>query len=195
TTAALPPAAKVWTTPPTPPAVEVWLDWPTEPDRKSAVVSVVTVPRIGEKVGAVHLGGANYRFDKVVDVRHYITKEKQETHILLEPVIFSEEHIKLIVAGEKTQTRRRCTGKPAAYRVGADYAIQRKRGGEGIGPRLRIISCRLQMLASTGPSEARAEGYSDRARFFGAFAKLNNCTIREAEKMMVYAYDFRLLEE
>lgn len=108
-------------------------------------------------------------------------------------MIFSKQHIELILRGEKTQTRRRANGKPAAYRVGADYAIQRKRGGEGIGPRLRITSCRLHTLKTTSPSEARAEGYPDRGRYFGAFAELNRCTIAEAEAMQVYAYTFEVV--
>lgn len=64
--------------------IDIWLNWPTE-DRKSVVVPVDTVPRVGEKVAAVHLSGAHYRLDKVVDVRHYVYDGKQETHILLEP--------------------------------------------------------------------------------------------------------------
>lgn len=64
--------------------MEVRLNWPTE-DRESVVVPLDAVPRIGEKIGAVHISGAHYRLDKVVDVRHYIYDGKQEIQVLLEP--------------------------------------------------------------------------------------------------------------
>lgn len=111
-------------------------------------------------------------------------------------MIFSKSHIDLILAGEKTQTRRRRIGdKPAAYRVGADYALQRGRGKPGIGPRIFITACEIRGLGEVTDEDARAEGYDNAAEYINVYSGLNNCTVHAAEAHEVYVYTFHVVEE
>jgi hypothetical protein len=85
-------------------------------------------------------------------------------------VIFSGGLADKVLDGSKTQTRRPMrTGPlglvPCQYVEGKTYAIQRKRGGFGVGPRIRILSVTAVMVAHISSADAAAEGFDDRGGF------------------------------
>lgn len=89
-------------------------------------------------------------------------------------MIFSYENTQKILAGRKTQTRRKVgkPGKPCPYKVGRDYALQRGRGKHEEA-RILITHVRREPLGSILEEEAIAEGYGSREEFMEAFYKLN----------------------
>ena len=85
-------------------------------------------------------------------------------------MIFKKEHVKQILDGEKTQTRRVNRGY---YQVGHDYAIQPCRTCKGIpGYRIRItgICCEAGMISW---KDAAEEGGYTPGEFESVFAELN----------------------
>lgn len=80
-------------------------------------------------------------------------------------MIFREEMVAKILAGEKTVTRRRIwrlssTGQffPCRYQVGKTYAVQPGRGKKAVA-RIRILDVRRGLIAGVDEAEARAEGF------------------------------------
>lgn len=73
-------------------------------------------------------------------------------------MIFRPEMAAKVLAGEKTQTRRR--GLTTKYRELGDYAIQPGRGKTAVG-RLSVLEVRQQRLFDMTNAEAIAEGFHD----------------------------------
>lgn len=86
----------------------------------------------------------------------------------------------LVMAGEKTVTRRVCSDNPnspwfrdrCALNVDQDYAIQPGRGKPAIG-RAVVTSVQRQRLGHLSDEEARAEGFADSVEFEEVFAAIN----------------------
>jgi hypothetical protein len=79
-------------------------------------------------------------------------------------MIFRPELAELVAKGKKTVTRRVVNGKPCAYRVGQDYAVQPGRGKEQIC-RIQVIDRERQLLGRLTYQDALAEGFRTRADF------------------------------
>ena len=79
-------------------------------------------------------------------------------------------HIDMIRNGTKTQTRRLNRG---IYKVGKDYAVQRKRGVKA-EPDMRILMDKIwEDFDFISDENAQAEGGYNPAQFEELFAKLN----------------------
>lgn len=86
-------------------------------------------------------------------------------------MIFSGDLCDKVLAGTKTQTRRPVkygpddAALPCRYEVGKTYAIQRKRGTFGLGPRLLVLDVKGQVARFISPEDALAEGFESQAEF------------------------------
>lgn len=92
-------------------------------------------------------------------------------------MIFRQEMVDKILAGEKTVTRRpvrlgythgavqpKRIELPCRYKIGKTYAIQPGRGQKAVG-RLRVVRRNREMLGTIDDTEARLEGFEDRYDF------------------------------
>jgi hypothetical protein len=81
-------------------------------------------------------------------------------------VIFQPDFAALVVAGQKTQTRRRPKGKdPCRYVVGRTYAVQDGRGRRALA-RIRVVSVALTPVWHLSAEDAAAEGFESPAGFW-----------------------------
>jgi len=106
-------------------------------------------------------------------------------------VTFSPEHVAMILAGRKTETRR-LGMTPPRYRVGHVYAVQPGRGRAAVG-HIRILDLDRQMVREVSNLQARAEGYDSVFEFWSALNTVNGREVRADE--WVTAYKFELEEE
>jgi len=86
-------------------------------------------------------------------------------------MIFRPQLARLIVAGRKTQTRRRRHDQTCRYAPGRTYAVQRGRGAPAIA-RIEIVSIEPQTLGEITFAEARREGFRTRNEFFEYWRRL-----------------------
>lgn len=95
-------------------------------------------------------------------------------------MIFRPELAELVMAGEKTVTRRACTTNPRSpwyrercgYRVGQVFTVNPGRGIPNVG-RARVVSVRREPLGRLSSDEARREGFPDAGAFEATFEALN----------------------
>lgn len=74
-------------------------------------------------------------------------------------MIFGEDLIPKILAGEKTQTRRPVQGRhPCRYKAGRVYSVQPGRGQHGVA-RIRVTDVRSVKLGWISDDDAHAEGF------------------------------------
>jgi hypothetical protein len=80
-------------------------------------------------------------------------------------VIFRPQLVEKILAGEKTETRRKVgpDGK-RRYRPGRTYAVQPGRTEMGVA-RIRVLSAEPEALKEVTEEGARREGFGNRAEF------------------------------
>lgn len=88
-------------------------------------------------------------------------------------MIFSGELASKVLAGRKTETRRRIKPRESncRYRPGRDYAVQAGRGGKALA-RIEIIAVARQPLAEITQASARREGFDDVEAFGDYWAEL-----------------------
>jgi hypothetical protein len=109
-------------------------------------------------------------------------------------MIFKPELAALVVAGEKTVTRRLCSDNPRSpwwrerctYQPGKVFTVNPGRGVTRIGE-ARVTSCRRMPLGRLSFSEARKEGFSDPRQFMAAFAGING---EYDPELMVWRVEF-----
>jgi hypothetical protein len=88
-------------------------------------------------------------------------------------VIFSPENARLVLSGQKTETRRIAKpGEPCRYQEGRTYAVQEGRGKPGIG-RIEVLSVRKEELGEIRNDGARREGFRSVDGFFTYWWKLH----------------------
>jgi hypothetical protein len=93
---------------------------------------------------------------------------------------FQPELAAKIMAGEKTVTRRVFSDNPRSpwwyrrctYRPGRVFTVNPGRGKPNIG-HARVTACWPERLCDIGNTDARAEGFKDRAAFLDAFHRIN----------------------
>ncbi len=93
---------------------------------------------------------------------------------------FQPQLAQLVMAGQKSVTRRIANGNPRSpwsadgckLKIGADYAVCPGRGKPAIG-RARVLSVALVRLGHLSTEEARREGFDSPAAFEAAFARIN----------------------
>jgi len=110
-------------------------------------------------------------------------------------MLFKPYLIDLILAGQKTQTRR--AGEVQRYKVGHVYRCCTNYYSKG-GPRIRIAKAWRQKIGDVSAEEARAEGFRDRQDFYLAWAAINGGydpherAFRASTNEEVWAYEFEL---
>ncbi|CAB4896145.1 unannotated protein [freshwater metagenome] len=95
-------------------------------------------------------------------------------------MIFRPELATMVMAGEKTVTRRACSDNPRSpwyrgkcgVRVEQLVTVQPGRGRPNIG-RAQVITVDRERLGHLDDAEARREGFPDAAAFEATFAELN----------------------
>lgn len=95
-------------------------------------------------------------------------------------MIFKAELAELVVAGEKTVTRRLCSENPRSpwwrerctYQPGKVFTVNPGRGVTRIGE-ARVVSCDRQALGYLTDDEARAEGFENATVFRATFEAIN----------------------
>lgn len=88
-------------------------------------------------------------------------------------MIFSGELADKVLDGSKTQTRRPVKGtSPCRYEVGKTYAIQRKRGTHGLGPRILVLEVDQVLVVPISQADALAEGFDSPAAFADRWMEL-----------------------
>lgn len=109
-------------------------------------------------------------------------------------LLFRPQHVRPILEGRKTQTRRLW---PAGCRVkvgSLHWATTKMLDKRARFARLRIARVWQQNLGDVSDDEGRAEGYRDRGEFFGAFASINGLQVIEAG-LRVWAVEFEIVRD
>jgi hypothetical protein len=104
-------------------------------------------------------------------------------------ITFAPEHIAMILAGTKTQTRRiNCK----AYHVWRTYPIQPGRGRQGMGRRIEILDIHRELLGDIDLESARAEGYQSVEEYIEVWKRMNKKWDPGQE---VYVITFKLVPQ
>lgn len=101
-------------------------------------------------------------------------------------MIFSPEHITMILAGTKTQTRR----VSSKYRVGHTYSVQPGRTKPGIGRRIKVLDIHKERLGDITTEGARAEGHQSIEEYIEVWKRINKKWDPEQE---VFVISFELV--
>jgi len=103
-------------------------------------------------------------------------------------MIFSQEHIDMILEGTKSQTRR----KSNKYEIGKSYSIQPGRGKPGIvGARIKITKKRREKLGDISLSDVHKEGYDSIDDFIKVVRRING---EWNPKQEMYVFDFETVK-
>lgn len=102
-------------------------------------------------------------------------------------MIFKKRHIKKILRGQKTQTRRRINPR-YSYKVGRKYGI-RSRWYEKSLAQILITGKRIERLGDITPEDAEKEGGYTIEEFRREWEEING---KWRPNLEVYVYDFQL---
>lgn len=106
-------------------------------------------------------------------------------------ILFQKEHIKPILEGKKTQTRR--LWKKPRVKVGSIHKAKVRLFDKKCFAKLRILDIWRHNLWFMSLKEVRAEGYDSREEFYDAFCKINKIE-RDIEKgIIVWAVEFEVV--
>lgn len=104
-------------------------------------------------------------------------------------MLFKPEHVELILAGRKTQTRR--LGK-RRWNVGAVHqCATRLFDPDAVFARVRILALRRERLSVVSPLEAWREGYDSVPAYLAAFYRING---EDPPDPLVWVVEFELVE-
>jgi len=106
-------------------------------------------------------------------------------------MIFEPAHARMVLAGTKTQTRRRVRPgeTECRYRLGSTYAVQHDRQRPSTG-RLVVVAVARQQLGDITLRDAKAEGFRTRQAFLAFWAGLfPTMTLDDAVWALVIAPD------
>lgn len=88
-------------------------------------------------------------------------------------ILFRDEHVAMILSGEKTQTRR--TWAHPRVKPGKVYQARRVKAmmqKDGTFARLKVLAVRAERLGEISEADARAEGYPSREAYFEAWRRI-----------------------
>jgi hypothetical protein len=100
-------------------------------------------------------------------------------------ILFRPEHVPVILAGRKTQTRR--LGKKR-WNVGAVHQARSRLFGEPFAL-LVIRAVRQERLSSVSDEDAKREGYDTKRDYLEAFARIHRAGKRISDRL-VWVIDF-----
>ena len=108
--------------------------------------------------------------------------------VIILAMLFKRHHIKKILEGRKTQTRRTSQRK---YKVGRYYAIRDRLFGK---PQGHIIITRTfqQKLGEISPEDVKKEGYNSLEEFRKAWIEINGTW---GPEQIVTVYEFKFVEK
>lgn len=106
-------------------------------------------------------------------------------------LLFKPEHVDMILAGQKTQTRR--LGKKR-WKVGGVHACYTRppfaKGGAEPFCRVRIVKVQAELLWSITAEDAQREGYESAGQFTDAFWAINRRLWDEDPNPLVWVVTF-----
>lgn len=110
---------------------------------------------------------------------------------------FQPELAALVMAGEKTVTRRVCSRNPnspwfidgCSLKVGRDYAVCPGRGKHAIG-RVRVLGVERRHLGQIDTADARREGFANRGEFRRAWEQINGSW---SDGVLVWRVEFEVV--
>ena len=109
-------------------------------------------------------------------------------------MLFKDFHIAMILAGEKTQTRR--SWKKARAKVGAIHLAKVKMLSKEYFARLLILAVYEERLGDISEEDARAEGYPSKYAYLIAFQEINHISdddFTDMLKMMIWVVKFEVV--
>jgi hypothetical protein len=106
-------------------------------------------------------------------------------------ILFKPEHAKLILAGQKTQTRR--IWKRPRAKVGLIHLAKTKMISKEFFAKIRILDVHLEELGSISEEDAKAEGYPSIGAYLNAFREINH--IRYLGDLAVYVVRFEVVAD
>jgi hypothetical protein len=96
----------------------------------------------------------------------------------------------LVLAGQKTQTRRLIRSERPPCKVGGTIAVQPGRGKKALG-RVLVTGLRRERLGDLTYDDAQAEGYANREEFIQTWQQMH---VQFLPNMEVWVITFRLQE-
>ncbi len=96
-------------------------------------------------------------------------------------MIFSPEHIAMILAGTKTQTRR----VSSKYKADHTYSLQPGRTKPGIGRRIKVLDIHKELLGDINLEGAKAEGHQNVEEYIEVWKKINKKWDPEQEVFVI----------
>lgn len=84
-------------------------------------------------------------------------------------ILLKQEHVKVILSGRKTQTRRR--GK-CRWRIGSIHLAKTNFKKDSVFAALKILSVRQERLGNISEADAVAEGYSSIKEYLDVFRQI-----------------------
>lgn len=104
-------------------------------------------------------------------------------------ILFKQEHVRPILKGEKTQTRRVGTKR---WNVGSIHQAKTQMLIKSYFARLRILDVRQELLGDITPEDALKEGGYTVEEFIDVFDRINKKTGGWSPDLMVWVVTFEL---
>ena len=104
-------------------------------------------------------------------------------------MLFKPEHVDMILAGKKTQTRRAWT-RPMA-KIGGVYKVKTTMLSKDYNCLIEVVGMGAERLCDITPEDATKEGYSSIPEYMEVWERINGKGSWQPDKV-VYVIDFRV---